>query len=394
MIYCKYYGMAVPSKGLLYQSGSEVGAMFEGMDIFVYSGTGNTYKAAECIGRTADDMGIRCGISMIDTGSKPKAYQPSGNRLLGLMAPTIGAIQPLSFFYFILRLPKGNGQKVFLAATGAWTKIGPLYIPGYVGFGLYLAALIMLAKGYRVVGITGFGMSQNWTTLLPPYSKKLEDRINKEIQMTASDFSTDILSGKRIFRRITDLIVTLLIFPLPVLFILFGHLFLAKTMFAGSSCNGCGQCAAGCPRKAIRMYGKKNKRPYWTYRCEQCMRCSGYCPRKAVDCNTFLVLSYAVLFSAAPVELILITILNRIFAGYSINRVVLFVVYYIVILLLGAIIYAIFHLLSRIPPVNKLFTRLSFTHYWRKYRNSNVELKELSKTQPPSSTGITKLNAD
>ena len=124
--------------------------MFEAMDIYVYSGTGNTYKAARCIGEAAKSMGTE--------------YHPSPNRLLGLMAPTIGAIQPISYFRFILRLPKGKGQKVFLAATGAWTRVGTLFIPGYVGFGLYLAALFLMIKGYEVVGITGFGMSQNWST--------------------------------------------------------------------------------------------------------------------------------------------------------------------------------------------------------------------------------------
>jgi len=126
-------------------------------------------------------------------------------------------------------------------------------------------------------------MPHNWTTLIPPYWIKLENRINEEICITAGIFTADILSGKRVYKRIGDMVLTLLIFPLPILFILFGHLFLAKSMFAGSSCNGCGLCAGNCPRRAIKMYGCKTKRPFWTYKCEQCMRCVGFCPNKAVE---------------------------------------------------------------------------------------------------------------
>jgi ferredoxin len=255
-----------------------------------------------------------------------------------------------------------------------------VFIPGYVGFGLYLAAIFLLLKGYHVIGITGFGMPHNWTTLIPPYSKKIEARINVEIGSAAESFTRDILSGKRIYRRIVDLVVTLLIFPLPVLFLLFGHLFLAKTMFAGSSCNGCGLCAANCPRQAIRMYGKKRRRPYWTYRCEQCMRCAGYCPKKAVDCNSFLVLSYMLLFTAVPLELLIANTLRKLlpiaaFPGYA---VVSFILYYISALFLGALIYVIFYLLGKITPVGRLFTILSFTHYWRKYRQADVSVKTLT----------------
>ncbi len=354
--------------------------MFKSMDIFVYSGTGNTYKAAQCIGETAKGMGKEYEINMIDVNSKPEEYKPSSNRLLGLMAPTLGAIQPLSFFHFIIRLPNGGGQKVFLAATGAWTKIGPVIIPGYVGFGLYLAALFLILKGYRVVGITGFSMPHNWTTILPPYWKKLENRINEEICITAGKFSAEVLSGKKIYKRILDMVVTLIIFPLPILFVMVGHLLLAKTMFAGSSCNGCGQCVANCPRKALKMYGKKHKRPYWTYKCEQCMRCVGYCPQKAVDCNTFLVLAFIFMFSAIPIELLIVNALNKLFAFSHLpgNLILLYIIYYIVVLLLCAAIYVVFYLLNRIPLIGKAFTYLSFTHYWRKYKQADVKIGALS----------------
>jgi ferredoxin len=354
--------------------------MFKKLDMFVYSGTGNTYKIAQCIGEAAVTTGTSYEINMIDSDARPGEYQPNSDCLLGLLAPTLGTIQPVSFFRFILGLPKGKKQKVFLASNGAWTKIGPLFVPGYVGLGLYLAALMLLIKGYQVVGITGFGMPHNWTTFIPPYWKKLENRINDEISVSTKSFAMDIFAGKRIYKRIVDLIVSVPLLPLTLLFLLIGHLFLAKTMFAGASCNGCGQCAANCPKKAIKMYGKKRKRPYWTYKCEQCMRCTGFCPQKAVDCNSIILLTYILLFTAVPIEALIVKALNAIgaFSVLAGNKILLILIYYIVVLLLGALIYAVFYLLNRIPFINKVFTCLSYTHYWRKYKQPDVRVSVLT----------------
>lgn len=355
--------------------------MFKKLDMFVYSGTGNTYKIAQCIGESAITMGTSYEINMIDKDARPGEYQPNLDCLLGLLAPTLGTIQPISFFRFILGLKNGQGQKVFLASNGAWTKIGPLFVPGYVGLGLYLAALILVIKGYHVVGITGFGMPHNWTTFIPPYWKKLENRINKEIPIPTKEFTIDILSGKRVYKRIIDLIVSIPLLPLTLLFLLIGHLFLAKTMFAGASCNGCGLCAANCPKKAIKMYGTKHKRPYWTYKCEQCMRCVGFCPQKAVDCNSLLLLAYILLFMAVPIEALIIQVLHAsgMLSMLADNKILLLVIYYFVVLVLGAIIYSVFYVLGRIPVINRIFTYLSYTHYWRKYRQPDVSINDLRK---------------
>ena len=350
--------------------------MFDKMDLFVYSGTGNTLKVAQCIAEAGKKAGVGSETAMIDRNAGPSEYKPSADRLLGLLAPTIGAIQPPGFFGFIFRLPKGNGQKVFLAGTGAWTKAGRIFLPGYVGFGLYLAALILIMKGFRIIGINGFGMPHNWTTLLPAYSKTLEARINAEIQPVAESFAQDLLSGKKVFKRIGDLVFTLLIFPLPFLFILFGRPTLAKSMFAGTNCSGCGLCAANCPRRAIRMVGKKKKQPYWTYKCEQCMRCAGYCPEKAVDTNSFSVIAFILAFVLLPADLLLRDFLKGPFAAIgAVGSVIVYFIFYgIAFVSILTILYNLFFLLNKIRAVRRLFTVLSFTHYWRKYRQSDLTI--------------------
>ena len=354
--------------------------MFDQLDLFVYSGTGNTYHVAQCLRDAATRRGLKCSLRGIDVHSNPQAYQPSEKALLGLLAPTIGTIQPPSFFQFILRLPKGKHQRVFLAATGGSMRIGSLYIPGYVGFGLYLAALMLLCKGYRVVGINGFGMAQNWTTLIPPYRAALEQRINKEILDTTESFLAELLNGERIYRRIVDLVVTLLIFPLPFLFLLLGHRFLAKTMFASSRCNGCGLCAERCPQKAIRMRGGKQKRPFWTFSCEQCMRCAGYCPQRAVESNTLTYAVFIALYSALPVEALLLTLFHSVFgvAAAPFWAALIWLIASVALLLLSAAVSDGLYLLGGIPVVNRFYTFVSFSRFWRKYRQANVSISELA----------------
>lgn len=354
--------------------------MFQQLDLFVYSGTGNTFKVAQCLRDFANRQGLDCSLSGIDAHSKPQVYQPSGETLLGLLAPTIGTIQPPSFFRFIRRLPKGNRQCVFLVATGAWTRIGPLFIPGYVGFGLYFAALLLLIKGYRIIGINGFGMAQNWTTLIPPYRASLEQRINKEIVQTTEAFLTSLLNGKRVYRRIVDLVVTLLIFPLPLVFLLLGHRFLAKTMFASSRCNGCGLCAERCPRNAIRMRGGKQKRPFWTFSCEQCMRCAGYCPQHAVESNTLVYAAFVALYAALPIEALLLTWFRSVFGVVAAPfwAALIWLLANVALLLLGAVISDGFFLLGGVPAVNRFYTFVSFSRFWRKYRQSGVSVAELA----------------
>jgi len=366
--------------------------MFDQLDLFVYSGTGNTYQVAKCLRDAATRQGLQGTLRTIDRSAKPQAYQPREQTLLGLLSPTIGAIQPPSFFRFVLCLPKGNRQRVFLAATGAWTRIGRLFVPGYVGFGLYLAALMLLCKGYRVVGINGFGMAQNWTTLLPPYSASLEQRINGEIHETTESFLAELLNGKRVYRRIVDLVVTLLIFPLPLLFLLLGHRFLAKTMFAGSSCNGCGLCAERCPQKAIRMCGTKQKRPFWTFSCEQCMRCAAYCPKQAVESNTLTYAAFFALFSALPVEALLLTFFHSVFgvAAAPFWAALIWLIANIVLLLLGAAVSDGLYLLGRIPAVNRFYTLVSFSRFWRKYRQASVSISELAPAPNTIETTIRK----
>ena len=316
--------------------------MYNKVDFFVYSGTGNTYKIAETIGEIAAEKGMSFEINMIDCNAEPQKYEVNNDNLLGLMAPTLGFIQPLSFFKFIMRLPKGKGMNVFLVATGAWTKIGNYFLPGCIGFGLYLGALILLIKGYKIVGIDGVGMPHNWTTFFPPYTKKLESRILNELKSQVTLFADAILEGKKVYKKRGDLIFGILVFPISILFIFMSHLMFAKSMFTNHKCNGCGLCNRICPKKAIE----------------------GSLP---------MVVIYCLLLELIELNVHVIGILQ------IQNKAAGFSIYYITFILVIVLGYILFFLFNRIKVFNRIFTYSTFTFYWRKYKEPSVDIKKLFK---------------
>ncbi|MGE5626572.1 MAG: EFR1 family ferrodoxin [Solirubrobacterales bacterium] len=349
--------------------------MYKKVDLYVFSGTGNTYKAAETIGEISSGMGVDCEINMIDHKLHSKEYKMNEGNLIGLMAPTLGFMQPLIFFRFILSLPRGQGMKVFLVATGSWTKIGKLFIPGITGFGLYIACFILVLKGYKIAGVQSVGMPHNWTTFIPPYSKRLEDRILEELKSQITIFTKTVLQGDKCYINVWELIFGAIVFPISIIFVIIAHLIFAKSMFTNYRCNGCGLCSKICPNNAIIMTGKKTKRPYWTLKCVQCMRCAGFCPRKAVEGSLPLLIVYSFILTSIRID-------QRIIGFLQIKNIAAgFAVFYITFILTIVTGYFIFISLNRIKFLNRIFSYSTFTFYWRKYKEPTVGLDKLIKNK-------------
>jgi Pyruvate/2-oxoacid:ferredoxin oxidoreductase delta subunit/flavodoxin len=54
---------------------------------------------------------------------------------------------------------------------------------------------------------------------------------------------------------------------------------LDRTYHADEKCAGCGTCAKVCPVRNIEMVDGK---PSWLHRCENCLACVNWCPKKAI----------------------------------------------------------------------------------------------------------------
>ncbi len=354
---------------------------------YVMSGTGNTYRVGCWMEEIVSRYRGKAKVVMIDDADFVKDLNQSTGLLVGLLFPAHGFMPPWSMIKFLFGMPRRKGTTAMCVATRGGIKIGPLFIPGAAGFGTFMAAILMLLKGYRVKSIFSLDMPSNFINFHWGLHPKNVDAISKRSRNKLERLMPRILDGHVILftrNNLWEALWSVLLFwliPLfPIIYLLFGRLFMAKLMFSNNRCIGCGLCARFCPNNAILMkdIGKK-KRPYWTYHCETCLRCMGYCKRKAVEAgHSWAVLLYFIV--SVPVFTSLLAWLHGIFNvapiihGYWTNGL-LNIIYFLPALFFS---YWVFWYLIRLPVVNTIFTFTTFTHYYRRYHQPETKLKHMT----------------
>ncbi len=362
--------------------------IYEDVRIYFMTGTGNTYRAAVRMAEVIQGQGRAAHVLPIEKGGPEPTLMDGGRRLIGLMMPTHGFIAPWPLIRFSLRLPAGKGTHAFVVPTRAGLKFGRLYTPGLEGTGGYLIALIILLKGYSIRGVMGLDMPSNWISLHPGLKPKSVTGIIHRADKKGARFMETILAGGRRFPlgSIVQFLLGLILLPLSIGYLLVGRFFLAKMFFANLQCNGCGVCMDNCPNRAIRLWGARNPRPYWTFSCESCMRCMGYCPKQAIEAGHSLgLVLYFV--TSVPVGVSLLNLLGQSLPGVAdlSHTWVNWLFQYPYMLLSMYLCYLLIALLIRIPLINKVFTWTTFTHIWRRYREPETKLKNIRVWDLPSS---------
>lgn len=358
---------------------------FNNAVIYYMSGTGNSYRAAVRMGEAARNAGIDTRILPTNTALPNEQIQSSTRQLVGIAFPTHGFTAPWHVIRFALGLPSKKGARAFVVATRGGTKFGKVFLPGLSGTAIYIISLILLLKGFKVLGGQGLNMPSNWMSLHPGYSPESAAAIIARSKSSNDRFIENILNNKRDWvtrSNILELIFGILLLPISFLYLVMGRFFLAKIFFADERCTGCGLCAKDCPVGAIRMIGKENPRPFWKYNCESCMRCMGYCPEEAVQASH----SWAVLLTyltAIPAGFILFNRLLNSF-GYAagqnpgilgtlfqwiFNYLVIFSMYYIL------------NSLSRMKFLRKLLSYTTFTRIYRRYHEPDSTRKQVVGTK-------------
>jgi len=124
------------------------------MTIYCFSGTGNTRRVAAWMAEEAARQQVDASVRPINTTSDVSAPGQSAD-LVGIGMPTHGFTLPWAVLKFLIKLPRGNGRKAFAFATRAGARYGPIpgYPPGIAGSSIFIAALVLALKGYRVRGI-------------------------------------------------------------------------------------------------------------------------------------------------------------------------------------------------------------------------------------------------
>ncbi|OPZ71153.1 MAG: NADH-plastoquinone oxidoreductase subunit [bacterium ADurb.Bin478] len=361
--------------------------IFSNVALYFWSGTGNSYQVACWLAEQAAVKGVTAQVLALEQAALTDNTADNAGRLTGLVFPTHGFTAPWQVLRSTWRLPRGRAGRAFCVATRAGLKFGPLFIPGISGSAPFIVSLLLFLKGYRVRGAMSVDMPSNWFSLHPIQSRKKQEAIMLRARPRALGFLDQLLGGSSVWctrNNFFEITWGILLSWISIAYLLIGRFFLAKLFFANEKCDGCGVCATHCPVHAIRMWGSKPSRPFWTYHCESCMRCASLCPRNAVEAgHSWGVALYYL--TSVPVAAHLFSWLGGRLATEQngLSLALQLVLYYPAVFLS----YFLFHALLRFRIVNWLFTHTTMTHlpFWGRYHAPDVHLKTIS--SHPSDAG-------
>jgi len=343
------------------------------------SGTGNSLLSAGWVRGIFNRNHIESEVIRIENSRRAVEINDHDPEYVVVTGPVHGFTLPWMLIKFFLRLPRGRGKKAVTIISRAGIRIGRIFPPGLSGSSNFLAALILFLKGYKVRGFLAVDLPSNWLTLHPPVGPQSADRIIARGQKKVERFMNRILEGKKSWLTLDntyEFVFGLALSYVSFLYLLIGRFALAKLYFTNENCNGCKICAESCPVGAIELWGRDKNKPYWTYNCESCMRCMNICPHRAIETHHgyFAWLIWITTFSLSTY--LLIHLKDMIPGMQMINNAPFdFIVDLLYVYPAIFISYYVFYFLSRIPFLNKVFTRTAFTHYYGRYSAPGMKKK-------------------
>ncbi len=347
---------------------------FSMVKIYYFSGTGNAANVARWFSEVAISKNIESEVVNIAKVSKEEIKGEDNKMLIGFCSPTHGFNFPPITLKFLIRFPKGK-NRVFIMNTRAGMKLWKFYLCGLSGLAQLMAALILVMKGYEVVGMRPIDLPSNWISVHPGLRKKVAASMFVRCERNTKRFAEYILSGKRRYRALYDVIQDLAVTPIAVLYYLIGRFVLAKSLVASHACTMCGLCVKSCPVQAIKEI---DKRPYWTFKCESCMKCMNTCPERAIQAAHGLVIGSLYLISTVGMELLYFSTKDKIPQGVVHelfeNRGFEFIISAVLTLSFIFLSYRIFHFLMRYRIFERLviLTSLTIYKFWRRYNSRNI----------------------
>jgi len=334
------------------------------LHMFYFSGTGNARNVASWMASAFRERGRE--VEVVDLARRPRAevhLDPADE--LGLASPTHGFNFPPVTLAFLLALPRAPARnRAYVFNTRAGVRLLGLHLPGLSGVAQLLAALVLLAKGYRVAAMRPVDLPSNWISLHPALREGAIRALHARCEALVRASAARLLDGGRDLRAPWDLPQDLLLAPVALGYYASGRFVLAKTFIASRDCDGCEACVRECPVGGVLLGG----RPFWTFRCESCMRCMNRCPRRAIETAHGFVAALVVLAGLATTALLHAALGPSAPLGRS--GPVRLTVETVVLLALLGVAYRALHAGLRVRAVERLAVWTSLTHLpaWGRYR--------------------------
>ncbi len=239
----------------------------EVVDIYWFSGTGNTLLVARAMGDRFAQRGVMARLQQMEDCDPADV---DASHTIGIACPVAAQSTYPPVWRFVRGLPDTDGTGVFLIDTLM------LHSGGIVG----PMRSRLERKGYTPLGAIEVRMPGNFLR-----KKADPDKTARKVEagMTkARAFTDDIVDGRSNWRRCL---------PWEWLFLAscrlcYGRLGLVRKFFRLSvdheKCDSCGLGEELCPVGAISL---RDGRPEFSSECIACMRCASYCPEEAILLN-------------------------------------------------------------------------------------------------------------
>lgn len=337
-----------------------------------YSGTGNSKRVSEWIAETASEAGMKTHVTSYDQFNPESIAGFTGKTMIAFFSATHGFNLPHSMLRFMVRFTSLKGSDIIIGNTRAGMKLSRLFLPGLSGIALYLPALIMILKGYRIRSLYPVDLPSNWISLHPGLKKKVIDSMFDHYRSLTKKYAGNVLSGQRVFLKAFIMLpFDLLVAPLALGYYFFGRYILAKTFLTNGHCDNCGLCISQCTTHSIILVGN---RPFWKLTCESCMKCMNYCPKRAIETthSFFFIILFALIWLVNPfLSEKMMFLANRFFKGAGASyEVIHTIVQWSLAILIFTISYRLMHTLSKYTFFSRLISYTSFTYwkFWRRYK--------------------------
>jgi NAD-dependent dihydropyrimidine dehydrogenase PreA subunit/flavodoxin len=234
------------------------------VDIYYFSGTGNTFLAAKKMKEIFEKNGRVCNLTKLETAGPQKINKDNA---IGIAFP-VACFSTYPFVWdFIKKLPETSGTEIFMLATmggSAGAAKGPIR-----------AAVVK--KGYSPIGAEEIVMPSN---IFYIESEEACKAIVSKGLLSVERFAEDLLRGDTMWKPGG--------LRSGIMYALFGLLAVSWNFKMGqkwfmmrldrTKCTKCGICARLCPVKNIKM----NEYPEYGLDCQYCLRCCSLCPEKAL----------------------------------------------------------------------------------------------------------------